>query len=41
VGTICDLLDEQLTPFAQEAWIEMVTYLGRALLSGVNFIFIF
>jgi hypothetical protein len=35
VGTMCDLLDEDLGPFAQEAWIEMVTFLGRALLSGV------
>uniref|UniRef100_A0A914NMU4 Globin family profile domain-containing protein n=1 Tax=Meloidogyne incognita TaxID=6306 RepID=A0A914NMU4_MELIC len=34
IGTLCDLLDKKLNLFAQEAWIEMVTYLGRALLSG-------
>uniref|UniRef100_A0A1I8C0G9 GLOBIN domain-containing protein n=1 Tax=Meloidogyne hapla TaxID=6305 RepID=A0A1I8C0G9_MELHA len=34
IGTLCDLLDKKLNLFAQEAWINMVTYLGRALLSG-------
>ncbi|KAF7637676.1 GLOBIN domain-containing protein, partial [Meloidogyne graminicola] len=36
IGTLCDLLDKKLSNFAQEAWIDMFTYLGRALLLGVN-----
>uniref|UniRef100_A0A914GV19 Globin family profile domain-containing protein n=1 Tax=Globodera rostochiensis TaxID=31243 RepID=A0A914GV19_GLORO len=34
VGTMCDLLADDFSPTELEAWIEMVTYLGRALLSG-------
>ncbi|KAL3098957.1 hypothetical protein niasHS_000945 [Heterodera schachtii] len=37
VATMCDLLGDDFSPGELEAWIEMVTYMGRALLSGFEY----
>lgn len=36
VGAMCDLLGDEFSQQELEAWVEMVTYMGRALLSGVT-----